>query len=294
MHRHCTYLCALAITAALASACQLTETQVCASGLRCPVGMVCGADETSCLLAECADGTGSDILCNSQFTCRNIPFAEPSGTILDVSLNVVNLIGLTPYEGLTVQACPNLDTECTSPVGEAVTDASGSFTLSLEEGFRGHLFVPPPADDPQLAPLKAHFYPPPSSDPAVPLRPGLVVMAYQVLGGLAMLAGRELQPGTGHISFSALDCQGLPLDGVTVSSASSTVDTLVAYLGASGQPDLALSGTGSTGEGVIINVPTGFITIRGIHETGDLIFEQSVIVAPDTITSVPIVPSPAQ
>lgn len=228
------------------------------------------------------------------FACRGTPFAEPAGAPLDFSLSVVNLVGQTPYEGLTVQACPNLDTECASPVGDAVTDAAGSFTISLEEGFRGHLFVPPPAEDPMLAPLKAHIFPPPSSDPSVPVRGGLVVTNLQFVGGLAMLAGRTLEPGTGQIFFTAIDCQGDVLEGVTVSAASSTPETLVAYLGASGQPDLALAGTGSTGQGAIINVPTGFVTIRGIHANEGLIFEQSVIVAPDTITSVPIVPSPTQ
>lgn len=242
--------------------------------------------------AECVDSLC--VAADSTFACRDVPFREPSSDALDYSLKVVTLVGQMPYEGLTVKACPNLDATCADPISETTTDAAGDFTIALQEGFRGHLFIPPPDTEPDLAPLKAHIFPPPSSDPSVPVRAGLVVTKLEVMAGLAKLAGRTLEAGTGHLFFTAINCQGLPLEGVTVTPSVQTTETLVAYLGASGQPDLSLVGTGVTGQGAMINVPTGFVTIRGVHETEGLLFEQSVLVAEDTITSVPIVPSPTQ
>ena len=239
--------------------------------------------------AECVDN-----LCaaDTAFLCRDVPFPEQTGETVDFSLKVVNLVNQQPYPGLTVRACLNLDPGCGNPVGETMTDTAGDFTLALEEGFLGHLYIPPPPEDPDLVPLNAHIFPPPSNDPAVPVRAGLVVTRLETITGLATLAGRTIEPGTGHLFFTAINCQGLPLEGVTVSSSVQTPETLVAYLGTSGQPDLALLGTGTTGQGAMINVPGGFVTISGLHKDKGLIFEQSVLVAADEITSVPIVPSP--
>lgn len=232
---------------------------------------------------------------NETFSCRDVPFPELSATeTVDFTLKVVNLIDQRPYEGLTVQACSNLDAMCTEPIGQTTTDAAGDFTLTLPEGFLGHLFIPPPAEEPDLAPLNAHIFPPPSNDPAVPTRPGLVVTTLELFDQLAQLAGSNLVAGTGHLFFTAIDCQGLPLEGVAVGPLMATPDTLVVYLGASGQPDLSLNGTGTTGQGAILNVPTGFVTLRGVHQSEGALFEQSVIVSSDTITSAPIVPSPTE
>ena len=265
--------------------------------------LVVDTDNAQCQqAADCAalgfpDSECIDSLCvaaDSTFACRSAPFPEPAAETVDFSLKVVTLVGQMPYEGITVQACPNLDATCANPIAETTTDAAGDFSLELQEGFRGHLFLPPPKNDPELAPLKAHIFPPPSNDPSVPVRAGLVVTTLTVVGGLAQLAGATLEGGTGHLFFTAIDCEGLPLAGVTVTPSTQTAGTMVAYMGASGQPDLSLVGTGSTGQGAIVNVPDGFVTIRGVHETEGLLFEQSVLVAPDTITSVPIVPSPTQ
>lgn len=226
------------------------------------------------------------------FTCRDLPFSEQSAETVDYSLSVYDLIGWTPRPDLTIQACQSLDSICELPVDEATTDIDGDFTLSLPIGFRGRLFIP--QQTPDLAPLSAPLFPPPTDDPAVPPPSDLTVTSLEVLEGVGAIAGVSTMLGNGHMFFSAIDCLGASLSGVTVTPSVQTPETLVVYLGTSGQPDLSLAGTGELGMGIILNVPTGFVTVSGIHENEGLLFEQSVLVASDTITSVPIVPSPTQ
>lgn len=236
-----------------------------------------------------------DKLCvaDTTFICQDVPFTAPSATeTVPFSLSVFNLIGFTPYPDLTVQSCPSLDTDCDTPIETVVTGEMGQFSLELQEGFQGHIFVPPGQGNPEVVPLRAHIFPPPSNDLAVPRRGALVVATMLVLENLADTAKVALQPTSGHVFFTAIDCQGRPLEGVTVTPSVQTPETLVAYLGDSGQPDLSLIGTGTTGQGAMINIPPGFVTITGLHESQGVIFEQSVLVAAETITSVPVVPTP--
>ena len=111
----------------LSSGCNLTTTDVCASGIRCPVGMICTADGAGCRGLACGDGIvqigelcddgnveNGDTCSNNcmgagTFGCRDVPFPEPSAEMVDFSLNVISLVGQTPYEGLTLQACKSTD-----------------------------------------------------------------------------------------------------------------------------------------------------------------------------------------
>jgi hypothetical protein len=226
------------------------------------------------------------------FSCRDRAWPSPSSAIVNFSLSVADLVGDVPRDGVIIQACPNFDPNCQSPIDEATTDAEGNFTMPLQEGFRGHLFVPSPPSDPALAPLKAHLFPPPDSDPSVPVRADLRVTTLPIVSALAALLNASVVAETGHVFFTAIDCDGAPLDDVAVSASVVTAETTTAYIGASGQPDKSLIGTGPAGQGAIINLPPGFVTIRGVHAIEGKIFEQSAVVAADTITSVPIVPSP--
>ena len=281
----------------LSSALGLATLSTGCSALVDPATTQCG-DDSDCAGAgeqnlQCLDGICIEAEADvTPFSCRDEPWPAVGDDVVEYELRVADLVQQQPLADLVVVACANLDANCESPIAEAVSDETGAFTLSLTEGFRGHLHVPPPATDPPLAPLYAHLYPPPSNDPDVPVRADLAVTHLAVVAGLAMLAGIPMVAGTGHVFFTAIDCQGNPLSGVTITPALQTEETLVSYLGASGQPDLALIGTGPAGQGSILNLPPGFVTIRGVHESEGLVFEQSAVIRPDTITSVPIVPSP--
>ncbi len=245
--------------------------------------------ETECINSICVEKEVTD----ERFGCRNETLAEPSSTMVGYSMTAINLIGQDAFEGLTVKVCPQFDVDCADPATEAVTNSAGLFTVQLPEGFRGHLFAPPTAAQPELVPRIIQVFPPPGVGGNVGTGSILFVTTLQTIGGLAQLAGEQVVPGTGHVFFTANDCSGAPMQGVSVSTASTQAETFVTYIGGNGQLDPSLISTGPIGQGAILNVPLGFISIRGVHEDEGKIYEQSTIVAADTVTSIStIVPSP--
>ena len=231
---------------------------------------------------------------DTRFLCQNREWASPDEDTLDYELTILRLVGGTPYEGLTFSACPNFDPECESPIADATSDAKGRFSLPLPIGFRGHLFAKPPPDDPGLFPLVAYVFPPPSRDTDLPRRSDLMIASKESVDGLAMLDGASVVDGTGHVIFTTFDCNSEPLRDVSVTTSVVGADTWSVYVGEGGRPDVSLSETGASGQGAILNLPPGYITVRGTHLEKGLIFEQAVAVRADVLTSVPIVPSPTQ
>ncbi len=271
-----------------ASACSLTvETD----RVQCSLDADCsslGFPEHECKESLCVERE----IVVTPFSCRDQPFVAQSTTdTVDFSMNVSNLIGSTPYEGLTIFACPLLDTACATPIGQADSGEDGRFTISVPVGFRGHLFAPPPSGDP-LTPRIITIFPPPAPE-VLSGSEEFFVAPLEVIGGIAQLAGGTLVAGTGHIFATATDCNGARLSGVTISIASVQAETFYIYIGDSGMPDQALVATGNSGLAAVANVPLGFATMRATHETEGKIFEQSVLVTEGTITSIStIVPSP--
>ncbi len=253
--------------------------------VQCTVNQDCtnlGLTTAVCQESVCVEPVIED----TQFDCRNMPFPEPSNTMVGFSMNVIKLVGQTPYQGLTVKACPQFDINCDSPTAQATSNAAGAFTIQLPEGFRGHLFAPPPASDPMLAPRIIQIFPPPSVGGNTGAGSFIFVAPLTTIDGIAQQVGGGLVAGAGHLFIAANDCEGKPLSGVTVTSLLQNESTEIFYIGANGQFDLSLTGTGPIGQAAIINVPKGVVTVRGIHESKGKIFEQAVQTEADTITSV--------
>lgn len=225
-----------------------------------------------------------------RFACKDKVWEQPSQGIVKYDMNVTSLLG-SPYQGLTVKVCPAFDTKCEKSQAEATSDANGDFSLNLPVGFRGHLYAPAPEADPELMELEAYVFPPPSLDPAVPKRPGLVVTQLAVIQGLVGIDGANMLPGAGHVIFTAMDCNGKPLEGIEVRTSQTRKETWRVYVGEGGHPDPDLEATGSTGKGAVLNVPPGYVKVIGTHPEYGKIFEQSVIVVENRLTSVPVVPS---
>jgi len=274
------------------------------------VAMVCmpgcsllvDADEVQCnVAADCAErGFGSaecvDSFCvaaelaDPRFGCRDSDWPEMSAEETELDLIVQTLVGQTPYGGLTLQVCPLRDAACEQPIGSVTTEADGRARVVVPFGFRGHFFAPPPADNPTLAPRILHIFPPPGSRPSDDPESLLVTTLAEVTG-LVQLAGGSLVEGTGHFFFTVADCQGQPLESASVSSSVVTPDVFITYVGATGLPDPGLSGTSTIGQGALLNLPPGFVTVRAIHEQEGKVFEQAVLVAADTITTATMIVS---
>lgn len=216
---------------------------------------------------------------------------EDDSQLVKYDFVVTNLMGAHPYKGMSVYLCPSFDTECEEPEAKAISDEKGRVSLDLPLGFRGHLYLPTPEDDPSVIPVDAHVYPPPSKNKKAVRRKGMVVATNEVMGQLAALDGAKVVPGTGHVSFTALDCAGEPLDGVDVQVAKENSDTWHIYAGEGGLPDPHLHATGPSGRGAILNLPLGYCVITATHRDFGKIFDQAVVIKENGVTSVPIVPS---
>lgn len=229
-----------------------------------------------------------------RFICRDKPWEQPGDETVEYSLNVSQLLGGKPYPNLTVKVCPSFDTKCEKPLSESTSNQEGKLTLNLPVGFHGHLFSRAPAEDPTLVPVEAYIFPPPSRDASVPKRPGLIVTNMAVIQGLASLDNVNVVPGTGHVIFTVSGCDGKPLDGIKIRTSITREDTWKVYVGNGGRPDPKLKATGPTGRGAILNLPPGYVTVIGEHPTLGKIFEQSVVVTANHLSSVPVIPSPVQ
>lgn len=226
-----------------------------------------------------------------RYSCRDEPWQDPASTEMDYELSISHLLGGKPYQGLTFFLCPSFDPDCEEPQSKAKSNKKGRFSFSVPVGFRGHVYAPAPEENPTMLPLRAYIFPPPSENPDVPKRPELVVTTQDVLLGLATLGKTTPEMAEGHVIFTVIDCQGKPLAGVSVSTSAVSDKSWRVYVGAGGQPDPTLEATGPSGRGAVLNVPPGYITVRGVHEEYGKIFEQSVVVRPGSLTSVPIIPS---
>lgn len=226
-----------------------------------------------------------------RFACIDNPWEQAGEGIVKYGLNVTGLTGEV-IEGLSVKLCPAFDRSCEKPLADTLSDANGDFSFDLPVGFRGHLYAAPTDPTSDLMPVEAFIFPPPSLDSSVPKRPGLVTTEDYTIKGLAQIGGSDLHEGVGHVIFTAIDCEGKPLDGVIVETSDMTEKTWRVYVGEGGHPDPKLEATGSTGKGAVLNIEPGYIKVTGTHPDFGVIFEQSVVVTVDRLTSVPVVPSP--
>lgn len=253
------------------------------------VDSICVASREDETKPDPVDKKPDDI--DPRFACKDRVWDEPEEELVKYDMEVTQLTG-GAYAGLKVKVCPAFDAKCENPQSEATSDEAGKITLNLPVGFRGHLHAPTPESDSDLMPVDAYVFPPPSKDPSVPTRPGLVVTETFRIDGLAQLDGASLVPGTGHVIFTAFGCDGEALEGIEVTTSKTEDKTWKVYVGKGGHPDPDLKATATTGKGAILNLPVGYVKVIGKHPELGVIFEQSVILAPDRLTSVPVFPSP--
>lgn len=229
---------------------------------------------------------------DQRFACAKDRWPEEDDSeTVNYEFVVTTLMGAHPYKGMTVYVCPSFDLDCEEPEGKAVSDSKGRVSFDLPLGFRGHLYLPTPEEDPSVIPLDAHVFPPPSKNQDAVRRDGMVVSTVEVMKQLAKMDGATVVPGSGHLSFTALGCDGYPLDHVEVQVSKENDDTWHIYAGVGGVPDPHLNSTGPSGRGAILNLPLGYCIVTASHPDYGKIFEQAVVIKKDGVTSVPIVPS---
>ncbi len=209
-----------------------------------------------------------------------------------VKINVVTLLGQVPFEGLEVFACPPFDLTCQNPISTGTSDAQGILSMDVYVGFRGHFFAPPTADMPDIAPTLVFVFPPPTGEEMGVVDGNVNVTSIAEIRSIGMLENVEVVDGLGHLFFTALDCDGQRAPGISTSAGTVDPKSINIYITDSGLPSKTISATTNRGEGAILNLPPGFVTISGVSEDVGKVFEETVLIAADTITGVPIVASP--
>lgn len=228
----------------------------------------------------------------------------------------------TTVTGLNARLCAQRNVGCTNPLQVGIVDDDGLLTFNVPttspEGFNGYLEVtsttalctdpafgafgpmlcglspgcdPAAPDERCLAPLYARsmlfFNPPIYQDVSAPLQLPLIPSAE--IPAMLGAAGAQLDPSTGNLFITALDCDGVPAPGVTygIADHQESVTQLYMHGGLPNKTDLV---TDESGVGGFLGVPGGFANVTGYNENLDVVGNIGVQTAPFTMTYTALAP----
>jgi hypothetical protein len=102
-------------------------------------------------------------------------------------------------------------------------------------------------------------------------------------------AGAELDPTTGNLFITALDCDGVPAPGVTygIAEHQESVTQLYMHGGLPNKTDLV---TDESGVGGFLGVPGGFANVTAYNDDLEVVGKIGVQTAPFTMTYTAIAP----
>lgn len=252
---------------------------------------------------------------------------DPENKTATVRVFACNFISTNCSEevtGLTANLCDKRDVGCTNPIEEGITEKNGLFEFEVDTagaGFDGYLevFASPemctdeevfgeagallcglnPDCDPEnpdencmvptFAPAMLFFNPGITADVEQPF--GLPLLPSAGLPAVVMAAGADLDPTTGNLFITAVDCEGMPAAGVTysISDDQDKVTQLYVKDGAVTNSELQ---TDASGIGGFVGVPPGFAEVEAFNEDNVRIGSIGVISRPFTMTYSALVPSP--
>jgi hypothetical protein len=260
-----------------------------------------------------------------RWRCLSEPLPEPVplATTAEVQVQACDFMdGCTgEVSGMSARLCRQADVYCTNPVAEDIVDVDGLMTFSVPTpliGFNGYLEVTPSTalctdpvfgdfgpllcglardcnleapDDNCQVPIYARallfFNPPIFNDTPQPLQ--LPLLRATDIPIMLQAAGTQLDPTTGNLFITALDCDGQRAAGVTYSMQQnpSSVTQLYVHEGLPNKDDLE---TDDSGVGGFLGVPVGYVNVTGYNEDRDVVGETAVHAAPFTMTYTAIMP----
>ncbi len=251
--------------------------------------------------------------------------ATPTEATARVMVSVCNFVDncATPVTGLTVSACAKKDVNCTNPLVSDVMDDNGMITLDVPigtTGFDGYLQIDSmpalctdeqvfgaagamlcglspscdpmnPTDDclvPTFAPALLFMNPPVTADLQQPL--GLPLLPSAALPSIVQAAGAQLDPTTGNLFITAVDCDGNTSAGVTYSISQASDQVTQLYVDNGVVSDTVFE-TDRSGIGGFVGVPPGFAEVVGTNAEQQRIGKIGVLARPFTLTYSALVPS---
>lgn len=258
----------------------------------------------------------------------------PTKSNASVRVHVCNFVSSNCAEavtGLTASLCNKRDVNCASPIRSNIEQTAGDFSFSvptggeLGDGFDGYLQIrsstalctdesvfgpgarmlcglaagcdPSKPDDrcrlPTYSPSMVFFNPPVRADLSAPLVLPLIPTSAAL--SLTEAAGGDVDPSTGNVFITALDCDGKPAAGARFGMTSKNDDHVTILYVSDGVISNSAVTTDASGIGGLLGVPSGFSSIAGftgIDGSADTKFgEIGVQVAPFTITYATLAPS---
>jgi len=225
---------------------------------------ICAPDPTW----SCLDGANTDAL--------------PTGTV-HVVLTTVDLLSEKPIPGVRLTLCAKLDATCLLPIAQYQSDQAGELDVEMPAGFDGYFQTEGDGLYPML------FFPPNTRKQRAPGKLPMVANAF--FGTMFSQVGGPVTSDRTAIMTTALDCNGNPAAGVTLSTLQAD-DRTVGYFIQGGLPSQAPTTTDGSGEGGFVNVKQGSAVITStIAATNRLIGTVAVQTRSGYLTLVLVMPT---
>lgn len=206
---------------------------------------------TVCLANVCQDKV------DPKWGC--IGHVEPlkAGSMVTVSLQIVDLLTAAPVHDVVVKLCSKYDPPCNSPLGMPEVTTDGFVSATIASDFQGYFDVQGPGYQPSLAFVDAI-----GSAEKTPVQ----LVPTGAASGLAKGAGVTLDPMTGIVLSLTADCAYKASAGVSVSIFPSANETGFYVIASGISPGATV--TDSAGNAGFVNVAAGTPTLTATRGPG--------------------------
>jgi hypothetical protein len=278
-----------------------TEANACAAAADCTDNrecqLACDAYDSACRGA-CTAPSGSEgtalgacraVKCPAcaDLTCAQTPLESPTGSTHTANWYLFNFATRAGAPDLTVKVCAMTDLDCANPLDTGVTDAGGNVELSIPTapGWTASYMEVTGADIQK----QLNF---PRGRGGFNQRMGFPVLDTNTANAFITLAGSAgvpdgSTPTLGSMGVQAQSCANFVLAGVTFESSAGGV---VSYL-AGGIPSMTATATNESGQGGIVDVPAGPVTVT-MKRDGKRLGSTDVFVRAGWYTTLSIPPGP--
>ena len=236
--------------------------------------------------AAFAGATCVESVCQADATWSCIgraPVVSTQPGPFQVRFHLTDLITQRPKADVRSSLCHKVDVDCAVPAGMALGDSSGQVTLQVPAAFIGYALF---QADGYLDTLY-FFNPIVDHDQEIPT----VNVASPAAGAaIVQQLGRSQLADRGNATILAQDCTGTPAPGVSFSTPNGD-DLSIPFYVVGGLPTATASATDETGNGGMINLPAGAVTVKGaLAASGLTVGEISLLTRAGAVSYSQIVP----
>jgi hypothetical protein len=252
---------------------------------QCAVDADCKARGGAFANALCVDAVCTPDPDPAWSCLKSVTWPPPRSTRVTVTVKFRDIVTNAPLTAVSVNICRKFDYDCTQPIQTGLhPPESGDLAFQVDAGFDGFLEMNMMGALPGLF----FFYPPVNEDREIV---GLPLLPAGILTQVSALSGKPYIPEKGVALLGAMDCRNLPAQGVHIWSADADSDTSAFYV-VKKIPSTSAMVTDESGQGGLINLKPGSVSLSGNLQDGRNIGTVTVVVRPMGITYTSLVPSP--